>query len=598
MSMNPAESDRGLELPTSTVELSMWCENLMDADILSKSDPVCVVHIKDSKAHKQWVTVGKTEIIKDSLNPRWQKKFIMDYKFEERQCLKFSVYDWDTETQDIESQDFLGSMECTFGEIVSKQSTGFTKFLAGGKLGKIHVTAEELSENKEHVCFKMSAAKLDRMDWFGKSDPFMEIHRSVGNNQFTLVHRTEMVKSNLNPEWKPIKISVRSLTNGEDGRDLRFDVFDWNRNGEHKLIGSFSTTLEKLRKGPGNQNIYDCISKEKMRKKGSSYENSGTITLHSISFEIVPSFLDYIHGGTQVNFTVAIDFTGSNGNPNNPDSLHYKDPNGKPNQYVTAIQAVGEIILDYDSDQMVPALGFGARIPPTFQVAHEFFLTQDNSNPFCHGMDGILSAYYKSLHSVQLYGPTNFSPIINHVAKFASVNQTNSSEYFILLIITDGIITDFEDSKRSIIRASSLPMSIIIIGVGEENFSSMEELDCDESLLKSGSLVALRDIVQFVELRKFVTKNGWHKEHLAREVLAEIPGQLLSYMKQKGFPPPTPNSSHHNQNSIQTDSTDLSANNYMDKNVNPITQVTGSVTSGVAMPPFPNKGGPPTFFKE
>jgi hypothetical protein len=31
---------------------------------------------------------------------------------------------------------------------------------------------------------------------------------------------------------------------------------------------------------------------------------------------------------------------------------------------------------------------------------------------------------------------------------------------------------------------------------------------------------------------------GWSKELLAREVLAEIPDQLLSYMKSKGFQPP------------------------------------------------------------
>ena len=44
-------------------------------------------------------------------------------------------------------------------------------------------------------------------------------------------------------------------------------------------------------------------------------------------------------------------------------SLSYYDL-GHPNQYQTAIQAVGEIIQDYDSDKLFPALGFGARLPP------------------------------------------------------------------------------------------------------------------------------------------------------------------------------------------------------------------------------------------
>ena len=37
-----------------------------------------------------------------------------------------------------------------------------------------------------------------------------------------------------------------------------------------------------------------------------------------------PSFLEFITGGTQLNFTVAVDFTGSNGNPAHPASLHYR----------------------------------------------------------------------------------------------------------------------------------------------------------------------------------------------------------------------------------------------------------------------------------
>ena len=49
----------------------------------------------------------------------------------------------------------------------------------------------------------------------------------------------------------------------------------------------------------------------------------------------------------QMNFTVAIDFTASNGNPSQPSSLHYMNPY-QPNQYAAAIQAVGEIIQDYD----------------------------------------------------------------------------------------------------------------------------------------------------------------------------------------------------------------------------------------------------------
>lgn len=53
----------------------------------------------------------------------------------------------------------------------------------------------------------------------------------------------------------------------------------------------------------------------------------------------------------------AVDFTGSNGNPNSSSSLHYISDN--PNCYEKAIKAVGEILLSYTENPLVPLYGFG-----------------------------------------------------------------------------------------------------------------------------------------------------------------------------------------------------------------------------------------------
>lgn len=50
----------------------------------------------------------------------------------------------------------------------------------------------------------------------------------------------------------------------------------------------------------------------------------------------------------QLNFTVAIDFTASNGDPRQSTSLHYINPY-QPTLYSIALQAVGNIIQDYDT---------------------------------------------------------------------------------------------------------------------------------------------------------------------------------------------------------------------------------------------------------
>ena len=82
-------------------------------------------------------------------------------------------------------------------------------------------------------------------------------------------------------------------------------------------------------------------------------------------------------------------------------------------------------------------------------------------------------------------------------------------------------------------------MSIIIVCVGDEDFAQMKELDSDDKLLESPSHKhkAVRDIVQFVALRDFV---GKPVPLLAREVLREVPSQVLTYFTQKGIVPNAP----------------------------------------------------------
>ena len=60
------------------------------------------------------------------------------------------------------------------------------------------------------------------------------------------------------------------------------------------------------------------------------------------------SFLDYVMGGCQINFTVGVDFTASNGDPSHPQSLHFIDP-VRPNEYTHALWAVGGVCQDYDT---------------------------------------------------------------------------------------------------------------------------------------------------------------------------------------------------------------------------------------------------------
>uniref|UniRef100_A0A803VW32 Copine 1 n=1 Tax=Ficedula albicollis TaxID=59894 RepID=A0A803VW32_FICAL len=487
----------------SRVELSVSCRSLLARDLGSRSDPLCVL-LQDAGGGR-WAELDRTEKIKNCQDPEFCKKLIVDYYFEKVQKLKFGVYDIDNESFDLNDDDYLGGIECTLGQVVS--SSVFTKPLElkqgkpAGK-GTITISAEEIKDTRV-VHLEIEAQNLDKKDLFGTSDPFLEFYRQSDAGTWQLVYRSEVIKNNLNPCWRKFSVPLQTFCGGDFNKPIKVE--------------------------------YECIHPEKKQKK-KNYKNSGIIRIKSCKIETEYSFLDYVMGGCQINFTVGVDFTASNGDPKSPDSLHYISPDGI-NEYLIAIWSVGSVVQDYDTDKLFPAFGFGAQVPPSWQVSHEFALNFNPSNPYCQGIQGIVDAYRQTLPQIRLYGPTNFSPIINHVARFAahSLQQGAAAQYFILLIITDGEITDLDQTRQAIVNASKLPMSIIIVGVGEADFQAMEFLDGDSGVLKSVTgEPAARDIVQFVPFRQF--KNA-PQEALSQMVLAEVPKQLVSFYKWQGWPP-------------------------------------------------------------
>uniref|UniRef100_A0A8C6IRV6 Copine-2 n=1 Tax=Melopsittacus undulatus TaxID=13146 RepID=A0A8C6IRV6_MELUD len=497
------------------VELSVCGQNLLDRDVTSKSDPFCVLFMEVSG---KWVEVDRTETAVNNLNPAFAKKFIIDYHFEEVQKLKFALFDQDKSSMQLYEHDFLGEFSCTLGVIVSSKKITRTLLLGNGKpagKGMITIAAQELSDNRV-ITLSMAGRKLDKKDLFGKSDPFLEFYKPGDDGKWMLVHRTEVVKYTLDPTWKPFTVPLVSLCDGDVEKLIKVVCYDYDSDGGHDFIGEFQTSVAGMREAQDAFPLeMECINPKKQKKK-KNYKNSGIIIVNSCK--------------------VGIDFTASNGNPRDPSSLHYINPMGT-NEYLSAIWAVGQIIQDYDSDKMFPALGFGAQLPPDWKVSHEFAINFNPTNPFCSGVEGIVQAYSACLPHIRFYGPTNFSPIVNHVARFASqaTQQEAASQYFILLIITDGVISDMDETRHAVVQASKLPMSIIIVGVGNADFAAMEFLDGDSRVLRSHTgEEAVRDIVQFVPFRDF--RNA-PKETLAKAVLAELPQQVVQYFKHQNLPP-------------------------------------------------------------
>lgn len=195
------------------------------------------------------------------------------------------------------------------------------------------------------------------------------------------------------------------------------------------------------------------------------------------------------------------------------------------NGYEKAIAAVGGILAKYDTDQRFPVLGFGAKYAGV--VRHCFQVGKEKE---MHGVSGILDAYKGTFRTpLTMSGPTVFTEVISHAAAEAkSRHESNPLSYTILLLLTDGAVSDIEATKRCLASVADAPISIVIVGIGNADFSGMQLLDDFERRADMN-----RDIVQFVQFNA----HEFDKTSLTRATLEEIPDQLVQFFHQRGIMP-------------------------------------------------------------
>jgi len=241
------------------------------------------------------------------------------------------------------------------------------------------------------------------------------------------------------------------------------------------------------------------------------------------------SFSSYVQEGCQLDFCVAIDFTSSNGDPREEGSYHYMGENTL-NDYEETISAIGQSLTQYSQSQEYAVYGFGAKFGGV--VRHLFQL---GPTPTVIGVDGILKAY-KSIFASDLVmsGPTVFNQVLQAAASRAKRNHDcmrTTPRYTVLLVITDGTIapSDFDETRHRLDLYSSMPLSIVFVGVGRSDFRLMYQL-CRPS--PSAATTAYhRCNTTFVEFRR----HQHDPSALGEAALRNIPTQLCEYMATQGI---------------------------------------------------------------
>ena len=201
---------------------------------------------------------------------------------------------------------------------------------------------------------------------------------------------------------------------------------------------------------------------------------------------------------------------------------------GSPSKYQLALRSIGTVLHNYDTDKKHAFWGFGLALNGANIIYPEY---KD-----VDGIIGLEKSYVNTVqqmitNKVSSIEPTALLPTILK-AKNIAINEHKHKElkYSLLLILTDGKINDISSVVDEVVNISNmhLPISIIIVGIGNHDFRDMRMLDaCKNPLVSSFGYHAQRDIVQFVDINNCKPTDA----------LKEIPIQFGSYVNKYQLKP-------------------------------------------------------------
>jgi hypothetical protein len=477
-------------------------------DIKKISNYSIKVWICNNKKIKQYDYLGQTEEISED-NIDFGTTFSFNYYFEKEQILRLNI---------LEDNNELIEKDITVGTIMGSVNAILSKKIEVDDIYYGNIQLELKKKEKNLLENQISNFKLKfELNDINSGEYFILLKRKTNLNKWRACYKSNEFFLQ-NGTLLQFTIDTQLLCDSEKDF-LLMELYDSN---DTIFKGCTQFTLENVNKNSRTQ-LYDAINSPKQ---------IGYVTIYYIQ-SLKKTFIDYIKGGTTINLDIAIDYTASNEDPNNPISLHYF-LGDQPNDYEKAIYSCGTIVGYYDRDQIFPVYGFGGIPKGQNKVSHCFNINFEES-PDIYLIDNVLKVYKNSLNNVKLSGPTYFAPVITKIMDEIKKNleeKPYENHYEILMILTDGIINDMKETTKLLVECASLPLSVIIIGIGDADFSNMVTLDGDEEPLTDfDGNVTKRDLVQFVEYEKF-KKGGYsnnNSEELSEEVLKEIPRQIEEY---------------------------------------------------------------------
>lgn len=441
--------------------------------------------INDDGSYKE---VSHSELLPFSARPKWAYVFHTLFLFGIDQPLRITIYYCDPAKPEMAKNKIIGHADFTAQQIAIKLNEEQTiPIKLPNRIksrGDLLIFPEQGTACGSTLVGQVQLSQL-KVGTFTKLFPSVSIYRVTSKGKRVPLIEFPQTKSK-GPVFTFEQFAIPIINISPDGEDARIDIVSYN-NGKkkQKLQGEFSTTLQKLKTRGSAENR--LIKKDKP---------VGIVKIIGVKIQRNPTFCDYISRGLKVNLAFGIDFTLYNKNTSSPESLHYRNVN-KFNEYESCIQSYGTMLCQYNDQQRFYVFAFGAMNKGV--TSHCFPLTNRDLEETVYGFDGIMNIYRSTLPTIQLSSPRMLKPVIERATIMGRDGFMATNTYSIFVILTSGMGTDYQEMIDQIVESSNHAVSLIIIGIGNGDFSKFEIInDHDVVLVNSEGREVKRRNTQFI----------------------------------------------------------------------------------------------------
>jgi hypothetical protein len=303
---------------------------------------------------------------------------------------------------------------------------------------------------------------------------------------------------------KKQKLTINFLKSIKEGNN-----YNIKENVRHTFLSSLVVAPNSIYERPLNPKINNseilCI---KLTKVNSDIQNKKN-----------ESIFDYLTAGLRLSCFVSMDC--SQGANKQKIEKSYKN-------YKKIINSIKDKIANYTKDEYF-IYGYGANLRnkdlsnELYKYIFNIYLEEDKSIHFAN----FIQIYDKCLNFIISEKKVNLSLMVKKITK--DIFRFYDEKYYNIFFILARELTDISDKQNTIdafIESGYLPLTIIIIGEGKNNFESMKELFGKKIVQSSNGMLKNRDNIIFMNFSDDFNENS---ELLAEWCLREISKQMLSF---------------------------------------------------------------------